>query len=141
MYAGLFSAPNFQFPGKKTPPSDSQLATYGHLFNPGDLLTDTAVVKGTRYSVGHIVVTSVASTDVMTVGVILGMVIRQDRLLFKVSVHNAVRTLLNFFRACPCNEVALVDYEKLSDYKPLIKRDNHICFRFFLHHHLPSPLA
>jgi hypothetical protein len=137
MYSGLFSSPLFQFPGKKTPPSNDELATFGCLLSPGDLLTDTAVMSGTSYSLNQILVTSVSSCDVLKVGVILRCVIRNDRLLFVLSMYDAIRTKLGFFRAYPCDEVDLTDYKHLSDFKPLVKRDHQTCFHFLP----PSPPA
>jgi hypothetical protein len=140
MYSGLFTAPLFQFPGKKAPPSDDEMATFGGLLCPGDIVTDTAVVRGTHYNIDQILVTAVDSCDVIKVGVILRSVIRKNHLLFVLSMYDAVRTKLGFFRACPCEKVEIIDYRHLSDYKPLMKRDHHNCFHFLLHHHLPTPL-
>jgi hypothetical protein len=85
-------------------------------------------------------VLSVASVDVLTVGVILHIVIRGERMLFVVSVHEAARSSFGFFQACPCDIVELLDYANLIDFKPLIKRDNSSCFKFVLHHHVPVAL-
>jgi adenylate kinase len=113
---------------------------YGPLLHHGDLVTDKAVVTGTRYLRDQIVVTSVETEDLITVGVILDLVVRRDRLLFILSLHEAVRTPLRFFQACPMDKVQVVDYQLLSDFKPLYKRSHSSNFYFFLHHHLPTPL-
>jgi hypothetical protein len=140
MYSGLFSGPRFEFPGKTAPPTLYEINTYGGLLLPGDLLTATAIAAGTKYISGHILVTSVTSEDVITVGVILQCVIRKNNLLFIVSMNDAVRTNMKFFHACPQGKVDIVNYAQLSDFKPLVKRDHNTCFRFVLHHHLPVPL-
>jgi hypothetical protein len=116
-------------------------AAYGGLLHPGDLVTDKAVVAGTKYLRDQVVVTSVETEDLITVGVIQELVIRSDKLLFVVALHKAVRMPQQFFQACPCEEVQVVDYRELSDFKPLYKRDHAITFIFFLHHHLPTPLG
>ena len=136
----MFSAPVFRFHGKKTDPTDSQLDTFAGLLQPGDHLTNTAVVYGTSYATEQVLVTEVSSSDVITVGVILHVVIRKSQLLFIVNLHDAVRSSFGFFQACPNGKLDCVDYKKLADHKPLVKRDNGRCFRFLLHHHLPTPL-
>jgi hypothetical protein len=115
--------------------------TYGTLLHPEDLVTDQVIVRGTAYLRDQIVVTSVESDDLITVGVILDIVIRLDRLLFIVALHRAVRTPSRFFQAYPCGEVKTIDQKHLSDFKPLYKRDKVVNFRFLLHHHLPTPIS
>ncbi len=117
------------------------MATYGTLLQPGDLVTDKAVVAGTVYFKNQIVVTSVSSEDLISVGVIHEVIIRMDRLIFVIALYDAIRTSFRFFQACPREKVDIVDYNHLSDFKPLYRRDNSKCFRFFLHHHLPTPLS
>lgn len=114
---------------------------YGPLLHRDDLVTDRAIVTGTKYQRDQVLVTSVETEDLITVGVTLDLVIRRDRLLFVVALYKAVRTPLRFFQACPSHKVQLVDYKLLSDFKPLYKRDQSINFCFFLHHHLPTPLC
>jgi hypothetical protein len=138
LYRGLFTAPLFHFPGKKEPASEAQAASFGGLLCSGDILTDCAVVSGTKYRIGQIVVLSVACSDVLTVGVILQLVMRKASLLFIVSVYDAIRTSFGFWQASPGDKVDIVDCNNLSDFKPLFKRDNDPCFRFMLHHHIPS---
>ena len=130
----------FEFPSNCSPPSDVQLTTFGSLLLPGDLMTSRADVSGTSYIFNQIVVLSVISEDVITVGVILDIVIRMNKLMFIVSVFDAIRTPFQFFQACSCDKVEIVDYKTLADFKPLYKRDNQTCFRFILHHHLPTPI-
>jgi hypothetical protein len=115
--------------------------TYGTLLLPADLVTDQVIVRGTAYLRDQIVVVSVESDDLLTVGVILEIVIRLDRLLFIIELHKAVRTPSRFFQACPCDEVETIEQKHLSDFTPLYKRDKSVNFRFFLHHHLPTPVT
>ena len=140
MYTGLFSSPAVLFPSKKEVPSTDKIGLFGGLLSVGDLLTDTAIVSGTRYKIGQIVVTSVACSDLITVGVIIQPVIRRSSLMFIVSKYEAVRTSFSFWQACPSHKVDIIDQKDLSDFKPLYKRDTDECFRFVLHHHLPTPL-
>jgi hypothetical protein len=141
LYRGLFSEPKFEFPGSVVSPSAAELEKFGGLLLPGDLLATVAVAKGTKYTVGHILVTSVDSADVITVGSILQAVIRKTDLLFIISVYDAIRTKMSFFQACPKDMIDIVDFNDLSDFKPLVKRDHGTCFHFVLHHHLTAPLS
>jgi adenylate kinase len=114
---------------------------YGPLLDPGDLIADKVDVTGTTYRRDQIVVTSVNTADLITVGVILDIVVRKNRLLFIVDLHDAIRAPFRFFQACPCDKVQIIDYHFLCDFKPLYKRDRSINFSFFLHHHIPTPLS
>jgi hypothetical protein len=138
MYAGLFSALDLQFPGKKVPPSEADLLQFPGLLQREDLLANKVVAKGTLYHAGPIVVTKVHSQDVLEVGEIQNIVVRQSSIFFLVSLYNAARNRFKYFESLPTNKVAMVAYTKLADYKPLVKRSNNLCFPFVLHHHLPS---
>lgn len=131
----------FEFPVKCSPPSAEQLVTFSTLLKPDDLMTTRTVASGTSYSTGQIVVLSVVSEDVIRVGVVLGIVMRKNKLMFVVSIYDAARTRFQFFRACPSDKVDIIDYRSLSDFKPLFKRDSNINLTFFLHHHLPTPIG
>jgi hypothetical protein len=130
----------YEFPGKCLPPSSGMKEAYGTLIRDSDLVAQKVVVTGTTYLRDQILVTSVLSEDVVTVGVVLDIIIRMDNLLFVVSLHEAIRTSFRYFQACPSNEIKLVEYKSLSDFKPLYKRNHSSNFIFFLHHHLPTPL-
>jgi hypothetical protein len=133
--------PVIEFPGKCSPVAPDMQTAYGGLLHSGDLVTDKGVVTGTKYLRDQLVVISVETEDLITVGVILELIIRSDRLLFVVALHKAVRMPQRFFQACPCEEVQVVDCKLLADFKPLYKRDSAVNFCFFLHHHLPTPLS
>ena len=138
-YNGLFTSPEVQFPGRKDHPTSDQVALFGGLLRPGDLLTDTATVSGTKYKLGQVVVVAVGCSDLITVGVILQAVLRKNTLLFIVSLYDAIRTPFGFWQACPSDKVNIVNQKQLADFKPLYKRNSDICFHFVLHHHLPTP--
>ena len=136
MYSGLFTSPSVEFPKKKEEPTEDERAQYGGLVHDGDLFTDTAVVHGTKYHVGQIVVTSACCSDIITVGVIVQPVIRKDQLFFICSLHDAIQTPFGFWQACPLDQLVMINQRNLFDFKPLYKRDSDICFRFLLHHKL-----
>jgi len=138
MYSGLFTAPSVEFPQKKEEPTEDEMAHYGGLVRDGDLFTDAAVVHGTKYHVGHIVVTAASCSDIVTVGVIVQPIIRKDQLLFICTLHDAIQTPFGFWQACPLDKLVVINQKKLFDFKPLYKRDSNICFRFLLHHKLSS---
>jgi hypothetical protein len=95
------------------------------------------VIKGTTYRVGYVVITRVYSSDVLEVGTILQVLLRKNSVLFLVLLSEAARNKLGFFESLPLNTLALAPYEKLGDYKPIIKRGDSLCFPFVLHHHVP----
>jgi len=134
---GLFSAPDFLFPGNCQSASESELLQYSPLVIAGDLLSDKVTIKGTNYQVGNIVVTKVVSCNVLEVGTIIRVVLRKDVVLFLVLESHAARVPIGFFEALPTNTAGLVRYDQLADYKPLIKRGANECYSFVLHHHIP----
>ena len=140
MYSGIFSAPKLQFPGIVKPAALADLAQYPGLLVSGDQLTGKVVVYGTKYCIGQIVVTKVFSQEKIEVGDILQVVVRSGKVHFLVTLHDAARNYFRYFETVPQRRVGLVSLEKLSDYKPLVKRGSNTYFAFVLHHHVPSPL-
>jgi hypothetical protein len=94
-------------------------------------------VWGTVYRVGHLVVTEVVCQDILEVGEIETIVVREDKVLFFVSLHDCARDAFNIFQSCPKDKGKLVSYTALADFKPLIKRGQGKSFSFLLHHYLP----
>jgi hypothetical protein len=137
---GLFSTPEFVFPGKCSTANERDCLMFSPLVKHGDQLCEKVVVKGTDYNVGHVVITKVHSSDVLQVGTILKVVMRQTSVLFLVELSEAARNKLGFFETLPSDTVELVDYNNLADYKPVIKRGSNKCYPFVLHHHVPTPL-
>jgi hypothetical protein len=137
VYSGFFSLPQIQFPGKKLTPAEQSGSLPAEFFKRGDVLTDKIIVKNTKYRVGHLVVTSVESENVLEVGCILQIVVRHREVLFLVTRYECGRTRFRYFDAHPL-DVCLVKYSSLRDYKPLIRRGAEECPRFLLHHHLPT---
>ena len=132
------NGPAVEFPKKTEEPSEDEIAQYGGLLRTDDLLTDAAVVYGTKYHVGQIVIISAYCSDIITVGVVVQPVIRKNKLFFICALHEAIQSSFGFWQACPVNKLVMVNQKKLLDFKPLYKRDTHICFRFLLHHRLPT---
>ena len=118
MYSGLFTAPSVEFPKKKEEPTEDEMAHYGGLVRDGDLFTDAAVVHGTKYHVGQIVVTAASCSDIVTVGVIVQPVIRKDQLLFICTLHDAIQTPFGFWQACPLDQLVVINKKKLFDHGP-----------------------
>jgi hypothetical protein len=138
--SGLFNIPSFLFPGKCTQVDAQQLSMYSPLVEPGDLISDKVIIRGTHYRAGYVVVLKVYSADVLTVGTIIRVVLRKSSVHFLVHTSDAARTKLGFFESLPAGKVDLVDYEQLADFKPLVKRGSNKCFPFILHHHVSAPL-
>lgn len=136
-YVGLFSAPEIRFPGKKW----SILETDGnlpiHLFSRQDVVADRVVVKNTLYRSGNVVALDMYTNDAMLVGVIVKIVIKNNKLHFLVSVHECVRHKMRFFEAFPLEVLKIIPYKRIKNFKPLIRRGDEECFRFVLHQHIP----
>ena len=100
-------------------------------------MTDKVNIWGTIYKVGHLVVTSVVTRDILEVGVMEKVVVRADKVKFLVTMHDCARDPFNIFQSCPKNKVKLVSYSSLADFKPLVKRGQGVSFSFVLHHYIP----
>jgi hypothetical protein len=100
-------------------------------------VTDRVDIWGTSYSVGHLVVTEVICQDIIEVGVIEKIVVRENQVQFLVSLYDCARDGYNIFQSAPKNTGKLVPYNSLADFKPLIKRGQGQSFMFVLHHYLP----
>jgi hypothetical protein len=109
------------------------------MVKPGDQLSDQVVIRGTSYRAGFLLITKVYSEDVLQIGEALKVVLRKNTVLFLVTLSEAARNKLGFFESLPCDTVALVSYEALADYKPIIKRADNVCYPFVLHHHVGPP--
>lgn len=124
------------FPGKCVAIQQAEQATYSPLVVPGDIVSDRVKIKGTTYRAGHVLVTKAISCDVLEVGTVHEIVLRENKVLFLLSLHHASRSFLGFFEALPCETVGIVQYEDLADFKPLIGRGKNACFPFVLHHNV-----
>jgi hypothetical protein len=138
--SGLFNTTTFLFPGKCAPADAQQLSMYNPLVEPGDLVSDKVIIRGTHYRAGNVVVIKVYSADVLRVGTIIRVVLRKSTVYFLVHTTDAARNKLGFFESLPAGKVDLVDYKQLADFKPLMKRGSNKCFSFILHHHVPTLL-
>ena len=105
----------------------------------GDQIYDSVVIRGTTYRAGFLLVTKVFSEDVLQVGEIVKIVLRKTDVLLLVMLSEAARNDLGFFEALPSETVAMVSYDSLADYKPIIKRGDSYTYPFVLHHHVSPP--
>jgi hypothetical protein len=107
----------------------------------GDQLSDQVVILGTTYRLGYIVITKVISGDVIEVGEILKIVLRRGRVHILHMISDAARNKFGVFEALPRETAALVSFNNLADYKPIIKRGDSQVFPFVLHHHVGPYLS
>lgn len=135
-YSGFFSAPEIEFPGKKSTPAKCGDSVLKQFFIHNDVLVDKVTIKNTLYKVGHLVVTKVESDNVLQVGKILKIVVRRNEVYLLLKHYESARTKFQYFDAYPLN-IGLVKYDSVCDYKPLVCRTEEECPRFLLHHHLP----
>jgi hypothetical protein len=117
------------------------MAKYSPLVRFGDQLSEKVIIRGTTYRTGYVIITKVYSCDVLQVGTILQVIMRKNAVLFLILLSESVRNKLGFFESLLLDTVDLVQYEKLADFKPIIKRGDNASFPFVLHHHVPAPLG
>ena len=139
-YRGFFSEPEVQFPSKKYTSAECGHSLPRDMFHKNDVLTDKIIVKNTLYKVGHLVVRRVESDNVIEVGKILKIVVRNSEVLLLMTRFECARTRFNYFDAHPL-DIVLESYSTVCDFKPLICRAVEECPRFLLHHHIPAQLS
>jgi hypothetical protein len=105
-----------------------------------DQISDKVIIRGTTYRTGYVVITKVYSSDVLQVGTILQVVRRKNAVMFLILLSESARNTLGFFESLSTDTLDLVPYEKLADFKPVIKRGDNDSFPFVLHHHVPTSL-
>jgi hypothetical protein len=135
-FNGLFSTPKYLFPRKILPATPSDVMKYNPVVKPADQLCDQVIIQGTKYRTGFLVICKAFSEDVLEVSEILKVILRNNTLLFLVTLSEAARNELGFFESLPSDTVSVVRYDSLADYKPIIKRGDNATFPFVLHHHV-----
>lgn len=129
----------YVFPRKVSPATNSDVQKYAPLVQLGDQISNNVVIRGTTYRAGFLVINKVFTQDVLQIGEIVTIVLRKSEVLMLVMLSEAARNKLGFFEALPSETAALVSYNSLADYKPIIKRANSTCYPFILHHHVGHP--
>lgn len=132
----MFSPPDIQFISKLTSPSDMDSSLPRSLLHSCDILTDKVYICGTTYKIGHILVKNCICEDLLEVGVIQKIVVRNQKPMFLISLYECARNDFNVFEALSMNRAELLSYEDCDDYKPLIMRGEGECFKFVLHHRI-----
>ena len=103
--------------------------------NDKDMLTKEVVANGQTYVNGDLIVINIEDTDRLKVGLIQSILVRRKQIYFVCQVYTCSRHWLQFFESMACEEhCSFVEWRKLADYKPLIKRGTTQKFRFVLHH-------
>ena len=96
------------------------------------------------YRQEDVVVLKVLNKDHMYIGVIKGVLLKQDVLYFLVSCYEVVRDLnLRYFVTVDrtSTNFSFVTSSRLADYKPLVKHGTSSKFKVTLHHHISFPMT
>lgn len=137
-YTGFFTERIYNFPAKLFTVQEGAGHYPQDIFHASDLLTEKVCVRNTNYKVGHLVITSATSNDLIEVAQILKVVVRADKLFILGEMFKCKRNKMQIFKARPLNEIQLFPYSAIVDYKPLVKRSTGNFFEFILHHRLPG---
>ena len=103
------------------------------------LLCQEVVKEGQLYKVDDVVILRALAPDHLEVGLVLAIIVKQDKVVLMVTKYQAHRNKNNLvfetfdFERRP----AFVKVENLCDYKPLHKHGVYEKFLFCLHHSVP----
>jgi hypothetical protein len=101
---------------------------------PSDLLANTATLKNTEYRCNMLLVLEVFSQDKILVGWLKKVVIRRKAVFFLVTTKACYRQDLEYFESVRgSSKQALVGWDELKSFKPLLPRGTEDSFVFFLH--------
>ena len=141
-YNGLFDTSSVHLPDKVTRKQDLGAEIEFHekvseFMKSSDLLCSEVIVNSQQYKNREVVVLKVHDSDVVTVGVIQTILVRDAEVYLIVRKYEASRNRLNYF----VTDTAAVDFSfvnvnHLADHKPLIKFGTEFKFKFYLHHHV-----
>ena len=100
----------------------------------GDMLSEEIIVEGQQYKTNDLVVLKVEDCDVLKVGLIQAILIKNGKVFFVCRVYTCMRSWLQFFESKNCDEFcSFVESGRIADYKPLIERGTTVKFQFVLH--------
>ena len=121
--------------GDTSPTMDSAVA----FMDSDSLLCQEVVKDGQLYKVEDVVILRALAPDLLEVGLVMGIIVKQDNVVFMVTKYKAKRNKNNLifetldFERSP----AFVKVENLCDFKPLHKHGVSEKFLFCLHHSVP----
>ena len=101
-YSGLFDTASVHLPDKVTKKQDVPKGTefYEKLCSfmaPNDILCSDIIVRSQKYKIGEVVVVKASDRDVLTVGVIHSILVRDMDVHFVIRKYEAFRNKLNYF--------------------------------------------
>ena len=111
------------------------------LMTDSDFFVSELAYNCQTYKIGDLVVLNTYSADEIEIGLVRGILVREDRALLIVNSCTSKRSWLRFFRASTIsNRLVLADIKSLSDFKPLINYGTAYKIYFCLHHHISHDL-
>ena len=142
-YRGMFNFEPYTLPNvvlKKTDiVEDSEFYSKLKTFmGDSDLFFSDIFINNQVYKNGDLIVLHVYNPDLITVGLIQTILLKNRKVYFVVQKYTASRNVLQYFESNDIIDSFSTFHESstLVDYKPLIKRGTTKKFVFVLHHHL-----
>ena len=110
------------------------------LMDEETLFCDKVECHGVKYKVDDVIVLCVNNSLSISVGLIFGILIKDNKVLFLVNKYNADRNQDYGFYENVLNDedLSIIEATKIADYKPLFKIGTRRKFIFPLHHFLSS---
>ena len=110
------------------------------LMDEETLFCDKVECNGVKYKVDDVIVLCVNNSLSIFVGLIFGILIKDNKVLFLVNKYNADRNQDYGFYENVLNDedLSIIEATKIADYKPLFKIGTRRKFIFPLHHFLSS---
>ena len=142
-YHGMFSSVPFHLPHfvlKKSEMADDSDVhiTLKAFMNDDDLICKTISIKSQSYTNGDLIIIDLEDCDNIDVGLIETILVRENRVYFVVKRYKAVRNRLQYFESQKQSErpCEFIEFNRIVDFKPLIKRGTSEKFVFVFHHYI-----
>ena len=145
-YNGMFDTDEIHLPADVKRKEDLEDSPKGSSFHKifefmddDSILSNEVMFRNQMYGQEDVVVLKVLNKDHMYIGVIKGVLLKQDVLYFLVSCYEVVRDMnLRYFVTVDrtSTNFSFVMSSRLADYKPLIKYGTSSKFKVTLHHHI-----
>ena len=143
LYNGMFPDPTYNIPEHVLYKHDIKEDSDFHVslkssMGSRDFICDSIFVNYQNYKNRDLVVVSIKDSDNICVGIIMSILVKENKVYFVVKKYKAKRNWLQFFQNISSNSTVFefIDCNRLVDYKPLIMRGTVDNFIFTLHHHV-----
>ena len=146
-YNGMFETSDIQLPSvvksrdelEDVKDTSSIYTKVCEFLDDDSVYCDEVKFKGQSYRAEDVIVIDAINRDEVEVGVVQGIVYKDDTLYFLIFRYHAIRDYRHRYFVTVNTDLPLLSFfnaEHIVDYKPLVKHGSFSKFKFALHHHI-----